>query len=132
LIILCVASKKFTGEKDENVNLAISGHGTNSTKENNNPDADGYISNPYLSIAMARDSLRQREEAKKKQAELTELENEANELKQKNEEERVAIQGLEALLIKRKRRVEKCRRLAEAQSNYKAVLEKMIRDAMHQ
>jgi hypothetical protein len=38
---------------------------------------------------------------------------------------------LEALLIKRKRRVEKCRRLAEAQSNYKAVLEKMIRDAMH-
>ncbi|PUZ58304.1 hypothetical protein GQ55_5G498400 [Panicum hallii var. hallii] len=127
-----IASKKFTGEKDENVNLAISGHGTNSTKENNNPDADGYISNPYLSIAMARDSLRQREEAKKKQAELTELENEANELKQKNEEERVAIQGLEALLIKRKRRVEKCRRLAEAQSNYKAVLEKMIRDAMHQ
>ncbi|RLN25548.1 uncharacterized protein C2845_PM07G00590 [Panicum miliaceum] len=127
-----IASKKFTGEKDENVNLAISGHGTNSTKENNKPDADRYISNPYLSIAMARDSLRQREEAKKKQAELTELENEANELKQKNEEERVAIQGLEALLIKRKRRVEKCRRLAEAQSNYKAVLEKMIRDAMHQ
>lgn len=81
---------------------------------------------------MARDSLRQREEAKKKQADLTELENEANELKQKNEEERVAIQGLEALLIKRRRRVEKCRRLAEAQSNYKAVLEKMIRDAMHQ
>jgi len=130
LIILCVAAKKFTGERDENVHLA--GQGANSTKENNNPDVDGYISNPYLSIAMARDSLRQREEAKKKQAELTELENEANELKQKNEEERVTIQGLEALLIKRRRRVEKCRRLAEAQSNYKAVLEKMIRDAMHQ
>ncbi|RCV24916.1 hypothetical protein SETIT_5G124600v2 [Setaria italica] len=127
-----IASKKFTGEKDENFNLPISGQGPNSAKENNNPDADGYISNPYLSIAMARDSLRHREEAKKKQAELTELENEANELKQKNEEERVAIQGLEALLIKRKRRVEKCHRLAEAQSNYKAVLEKMIRDAMHQ
>ncbi|CAO2161285.1 unnamed protein product [Urochloa humidicola] len=127
-----IASKKFTGEKDENANLAISGHGPNLMKENNNPDADGYISNPYMSIAMARDSLRQREEAKKKQAELAELENEANELKQNNEEERVAIQGLEALLIKRKRRVEKCRRLAEAQSNYKAVLEKMIRDAMHQ
>ncbi|EES00205.1 hypothetical protein BDA96_03G050300 [Sorghum bicolor] len=125
-----IAAKKFTGDRDENVNLA--GQGPNSTKENNNPDADGYISNPYLSIAMARDSLRQREEAKKKQAELTELENEANELKQMNEEERVAIQGLEALLIKRRRRVEKCRRLAEAQSNYKAVLEKMIRDAMHQ
>jgi hypothetical protein len=111
--------------------LAVSSHGPNSTKENN-PDADGYPSNPYLSIAMARDSLRQREEAKKKQAELSELENEANGLQQKNEEERVAIQGLEALLVKRKRRVEKCRRLAEAQSNYKAVLEKMIRDAMHQ
>lgn len=112
--------------------MPMSNHGPNSTKENNNPDADGYISNPYLSIATARDSLRQREEAKKKQAELTELENEATELKQKNEEERVAIQDMEALLIKRRRRVEKCRRLAEAQSNYKAVLEKMIRDAMHQ
>ena len=130
--VLCVAAKKFVGEKDENANVAVSSHGPNSTKENNNPDADGYISNPYLSIAMARDSLRQREEAKKKQAELTELENAANELKQKNEEERLAIQGLEALLIKRRRRVAKCRRLAEAQSNYKAVLEKMIRDAMHQ
>lgn len=130
MIILCIAAKKFTGERDENVHL--SGQGPNSTKENNNPDADGYISNPYLSIAMARDSLRHREEAKKQQAELAELENEANELRQKNEEERVAIQGLEALLIKRRRRVEKCRRLAEAQSNYKAVLEKMIRDAMHQ
>ncbi|XP_062194374.1 uncharacterized protein LOC133897599 [Phragmites australis] len=127
-----IAAKKFVGEKDENANVAVSSYGPNSTKENNSPDADGYISNPYLSIAMARDSLRQREEAKKKQAELTELENAANELKQKNEEERVAIQGLEALLIKRRRRVAKCRRLAEAQSNYKAVLEKMIRDAMHQ
>jgi len=92
-MVLCVAAKKFTGERDENVNLAGQGP-NNSTKENNNPDADGYISNPYLSIAMARDSLRQREEAKKKQAELTELENEANELKQKNEEERVTIQRL--------------------------------------
>jgi hypothetical protein len=122
-----VASKKFLGEKDEN--LAAHGHGT---KENNNPDADGYISNPHLSIAMARDSLRQREESKKKQAELAELENEVTEMQQRNEEERVAIQDLEAQLIKKRRRVEKCRRLADAQSNYKAVLEKMIRDAMHQ
>ncbi|XP_047057589.1 uncharacterized protein LOC124664021 [Lolium rigidum] len=88
--------------------------------------------NPYLSIAMARDSLRQREESKKKQAELTELEDEVTEMQQKTEEDRVAIQDLEAQLIKRRRRVEKCRRLADAQSNYKAVLEKMIRDAMHQ
>lgn len=125
-----IAAKKFSGEKDEN--LATHGHGTNSTRENNNPDVDGYISNPHLSIAMARDSLRQREESKKKQAELAELENELTEMQQKNEQERVAIQDLEAHLIKRRRRVEKCRRLAEAQSNYKAVLEKMIRDAMHQ
>uniref|UniRef100_A0ACD5VNX5 Uncharacterized protein n=2 Tax=Avena sativa TaxID=4498 RepID=A0ACD5VNX5_AVESA len=126
-----IAAKKFSAEKDENV--AAHGHGiNNSTKENNNPDVDGYISNPYMSIAMARDSLRQREESKKKQAELTELENEVTEMQQKNEEERIAIQDLEAQLIKRRRRVEKCRRLADAQSNYKAVLEKMIRDAMHQ
>ncbi|KAF7028459.1 hypothetical protein CFC21_040378 [Triticum aestivum] len=127
-----IAAKKFSGEKDENM-AAAHGHGGNSMmKENNNPDVDGYISNPYLSIAMARDSLRQREEAKKKQAELTELEKEAAEMQQKNEEERVAIQDLEAQLIKRRRRVEKCRRLADAQANYKTVLEKMIRDAMHQ
>ncbi|KAF7021588.1 hypothetical protein CFC21_034508 [Triticum aestivum] len=126
-----IAAKKFSGEKDEN--LAAHGHGGNSMmKENNNPDVDGYITNPYLSIVMARDSLRQREEAKKKQAELTELENEVSEMQQKNEEERVAIQDLEAQLIKRRRRVEKCRRLADAQANYKTVLEKMIRDAMHQ
>lgn len=127
-----IAAKKFSGEKDENL-AAHGGHGGNSMmKENNNPDVDGYISNPYLSIAMARDSLRQREEAKKKQAELTELENELTEMQQKNEDERVAIQDLEAQLIKRRRRVEKCRRLADAQANYKTVLEKMIRDAMHQ
>ncbi|XP_047058138.1 uncharacterized protein LOC124664734 [Lolium rigidum] len=122
-----IAAKKFSGEKDEN--SAAHGHGA---KENNNPDVDGYISNPYLSIAMARDSLRQREESKKKQAELAELEDEVTEMQHKTEEDRVAIQDLEAQLIKRRRRVEKCRRLADAQSNYKAVLEKMIRDAMHQ
>jgi hypothetical protein len=127
--MFCVAAKKFTSEKDENVNLAVSSHGPNATKANN-PDAGGYLSNPYMSIAMARDSLREREEAKKKQAELREVENEANGLQQKNEEERVAIQGLEALRVKRKRHAEKCRSLAEAQSNYKAVLEKMIRDVL--
>jgi TolA-binding protein len=127
LSLLVVAAKKFSGEKDDH--SAAHGHGA---KENNNPDVDGYISNPYLSIAMARDSLRQREESKKKQAELAELEDEVTEMQHKTEEDRVAIQDLEAQLIKRRRRVEKCRRLADAQSNYKAVLEKMIRDAMHQ
>ncbi|GJN05628.1 hypothetical protein PR202_ga23275 [Eleusine coracana subsp. coracana] len=115
--------RKFTSETDENVSLVVPSRGPSSMKENSNSDADGYISNPYLSIAMARESLRQREEAKKKQAELTELENEGHELTRKNEEQ-VAIQ--------RKWRVEKSHRLVEAQFNYKAVLEKMIRDAMHQ
>lgn len=54
------------------------------------------------------------------------------EWKQKTEEEKVAVQDLELILIKKRRRAEKCRRLAEAQSSYKAMLEKMIRDAMHQ
>lgn len=95
-------------------------------------NCENYDRNPYLSIATARDSLRQREEIKKKKAEIHNLEDELNELKQKNEEDRIALQELEALLIKRKQRVEKCRRLAEAQSSYKVLLDKMIRDAMHQ
>ncbi|XP_074577575.1 uncharacterized protein LOC141834008 [Curcuma longa] len=95
-------------------------------------NCENYDTNPHLSIATARDSLRQREEIKKKKAEIHNLEDELRELKQKNEEDRIALQELEALLIKRKQRVEKCRRLAEAQSSYKVLLEKMIRDAMHQ
>ena len=42
------------------------------------------------------------------------------------------VPELELVLIKRRRRAEKCRRLAEAQSSYRVMLEKMIRDAMHQ
>ncbi|KAD6118703.1 hypothetical protein E3N88_09974 [Mikania micrantha] len=99
------------------------------SKENEIPD---FVTNPYQAIVIARDSLRQREETAKKQAEIDKLDEEMLELKRKNEEERTSIQDLESLLIKKRRRAEKSRRLAEAQSSYKGMLEKMIRDAMHQ
>lgn len=101
----------------------------NVLKENENPD---FVTNPYQAIVMARDSLKQREEAVKMQTEVQKLDDEVNELKQKNEEEKLTIQDLELVLIKRRRRAEKCRRLAEAQHSYRTMLEKMIRDAMHQ
>lgn len=78
------------------------------------------------------DSLKHREETEKMQLETQQLDDELNEMKQKNDVERLALQDLESLLIKRRRRVEKCRRLAESQSSYRALLEKMIGDAMHQ
>ncbi|KAM0932597.1 hypothetical protein DsansV1_C42g0237971 [Dioscorea sansibarensis] len=122
------AARKFSAEEDDGLSMAIRRFGPcPNSKENDKPET-----NPYLSIAMARDSLRQREEAKKKQAEIYQMDGELDELKQKNETERVALQDLEQLLIKKRRRVEKCRRLSEAQSSYRALLEKMIRDAMHQ
>ncbi|KAI3684274.1 hypothetical protein L6452_33495 [Arctium lappa] len=99
------------------------------SKENENPE---MVTNPYQAIVVARDSQRQREETAKKQAEIEKLDEEVMQLKQKNEEERASIQDLELVLIKKRRRAEKCRRLAEAQSSYKGMLEKMIRDAMHQ
>lgn len=98
-------------------------------QENEDPNV---VSNPYQAIVMARDSLRHKEETTKMEAEIQKLDAEASELKQKTEEEKLTIQDLELVLIKRRRRAEKCRRLAEAQSSYRAMLEKMIRDAMHQ
>ncbi|MBA0848887.1 hypothetical protein Goshw_008348 [Gossypium schwendimanii] len=98
-------------------------------KENENPD---FVTNPYQAIVMARDSLKQREETNKMQAEIQKLDAEVSEMRKKNDEEKFSIQDLEAELIKRRRRAEKCRRLAEAQSSYRTMLEKMIRDAMHQ
>ncbi|KAL0719413.1 hypothetical protein Bca4012_068737 [Brassica carinata] len=85
--------------------------------------------NPYQAIVAARDSLRNREEVR---VEMKKLNDEVNDLKRKNSEEQVTIQELESELIKRRRRAEKCRRLAEAQCSYRNTLEKMIRDAMHQ
>ncbi|KAL2332426.1 hypothetical protein Fmac_020007 [Flemingia macrophylla] len=101
----------------------------NVLKENEDPD---FVKNSYQAIVMARDSLKQREETTKIQAEIQNLDNEVNEMKLKNEEEKATIQDLELALIKRKRKAEKCRRLAEAQSSYRTMLEKMIRDTMHQ
>ncbi|XP_060205621.1 uncharacterized protein LOC132633314 [Lycium barbarum] len=98
-------------------------------KENEDP---GMVTNPYQAIVIARDSLRHREETAKMQAEIQRLDDEVGELKQKTEEEKAAAQDLELILTKKRRRAEKCRRLAEAQSSYRAMLEKMIRDAMHQ
>lgn len=95
------------------------------SKENEDP-------NMVQAMVIARDSLRQREETRKMEAEIHKLDAEANELKHRAEEEKFTIQDLETVLIKRRRRAEKCRRLAEAQSSYRAMLEKMIRDAMHQ
>lgn len=76
--------------------------------------------------------MKQREETLKLQTEIQKIDNELGEMKQKNEEEKVVLQDLELVLIKRRRRAEKCRRLAEAQSSYRAMLEKMIRGVMHQ
>ncbi|MCI08835.1 trichohyalin-like, partial [Trifolium medium] len=98
-------------------------------KENEDPN---FVKNSYQAIVMARDSLKQREEATKIQAEMQKLDNEVSAMKLKNEEEKVVIQDLKMALIKRKRKAEKCRRLAEAQSSYRTMLEKMIRDTMHQ
>ncbi|KAJ0238528.1 Trichohyalin [Hirschfeldia incana] len=85
--------------------------------------------NPYQAIVAARDSLRHREEVR---VEMKKVDDEVNDLKRKNGEEEVSIQELESELVKRRRRAEKCRRLAEAQCSYRNTLEKMIRDAMHQ
>ncbi|KAI9401821.1 hypothetical protein POPTR_001G175500v4 [Populus trichocarpa] len=98
-------------------------------KENENSD---FVTNPYQAIVMARDSLKQKEAAHKMQAEILSLDDEVNEIKRNDDEEKLSIQDLELTLIKRRRRAEKCRRLAEAQSSYRTMLERMIRDAMHQ
>lgn len=102
---------------------------TSTLKENENPNC---YTNPYQALAMTRDSLKQREETSKMQVEIQKLDYEVREMRRTNEEEKINIQDLELELIKRRRRAEKCRRLAEAQSSYRTMLEKMIRDAMHQ
>ncbi|EPS61478.1 hypothetical protein M569_13319, partial [Genlisea aurea] len=88
--------------------------------------------NPYQAIAMARDSLKQRDEEAKMQEEIQRLDHDIEELQRRSEEDKVSIQELEIILMKKRRRAEKCRHLAESQSSYRVMLEKMIRDAMHQ
>ncbi|XP_077211669.1 uncharacterized protein LOC143846936 isoform X1 [Tasmannia lanceolata] len=100
------------------------------SKENENYDIGN---NQNMAISIARDSLKQKEESAKKRAEIQKFEDdELMELKLKNEMESLALRDLESMLIKRRRRVETCRRLAETQSSYRALLEKMIQDAVHQ
>ncbi|KAF6166956.1 hypothetical protein GIB67_030649, partial [Kingdonia uniflora] len=118
------ASMKPLGDGNESLFKSNQTPRPSISKENDNPNT-----NPYLAIAMARDSLRQKEEM---QLEIEKIDEELDGLQQKNDTERIALQDLELVLIKRRRRAEKSRRLAEAQSSYKALLEKMIRDAMHQ
>ncbi|PIA65395.1 hypothetical protein AQUCO_00100700v1 [Aquilegia coerulea] len=119
-------ARKFLADENQTVCKSIQLFRPSVSKENDDPNDN---INPYLTIALARDSLRQREEM---QAEIRKLDMDLDDLNKKNEVERIALQDLESVLIKRRRRAEKSRRLAEAQSSYKALLEKMIRDAMHQ
>eukprot|EP01018_Ginkgo_biloba_P004058 Gb_34647 [translate_table: standard] len=72
------------------------------------------------------------QEIRKKQDEIAEFDQELMQMKQINEAERLALEDLESVLMKHKRRAEKQRRLAETQSSYRVCIEKMIRDAMHQ
>ncbi|XP_043726200.1 uncharacterized protein LOC122672776 [Telopea speciosissima] len=123
------ASRKFLSDNNQPHCYSIQRFRPSISKENENPD---ITANPYMEIAMTRDSLKQKDEAENMQAEIRTLDEELYEMKKKNEVERVALQDLELVLIKRRRRAEKCRRLAEAQSSYRAIIEKMIRDAMHQ
>ncbi|XP_076902348.1 uncharacterized protein LOC143557067 [Bidens hawaiensis] len=127
--LLALQSVDMNRRHTTNSPIALKKSRPSMSKENEVPD---FNSNPYQAIVIARDSLRQKEETAKKNAEIEKLDEEMVEQKQKNEEERTSIQDLELLLIKKRRRAEKCRRLAEAQSSYKGMLEKMIRDAMHQ
>lgn len=109
--------------------MAAARKGKQILKENEN---SLMATNPYQAIVMARDSLKQREETAKMQTEIQRLDNEVGELQQKTEEEKLSIQELELVLMKKRRRAEKCRKVAESQSSYRVMLEKMIREAMHQ
>ncbi|KAG9141098.1 hypothetical protein Leryth_001592 [Lithospermum erythrorhizon] len=109
--------------------LAVSKKLKSIIKENEDPNMEN---NPYQAMVLVRDSLRHRDQSSKMLSEIKMLDEEVTESKMKTEDEKLTIQELELVLTKRKRRAEKCRRLAEAQSSYRLMLEKMIRDAMHQ
>lgn len=109
--------------------MAVQQYGMNALKENEKLDMGN---NQYAVIAIERNSLKHKKETEKKQEEKYILEDALIELKQRTEEEQLAIQNLESVLLKYRRNAEKFRKLAEEQSSYKVVLEKMIRDAMHQ
>ncbi|MCO5569873.1 hypothetical protein L7F22_023587 [Adiantum nelumboides] len=72
------------------------------------------------------------EERKQKEEHFIQLETELQQLKDHNEKEKVVLDELEHSLAKQRKRVEKQRKWAETQSQYRQCLEKMIRDTMHQ
>eukprot|EP00268_Persea_americana_P062738 TRINITY_DN8065_c0_g1_i2.p1 TRINITY_DN8065_c0_g1~~TRINITY_DN8065_c0_g1_i2.p1 ORF type:complete len:792 (-),score=207.64 TRINITY_DN8065_c0_g1_i2:324-2582(-) len=120
----------MTARKDDRaLSKAIQRYRPSVLKENDQFDV---CNSQHFFIDKARDSLKHGEETEKTLLETQQLDDDLNEMKEKNDVERLALQDLESLLIKRRRRVEKCRRLAESQSSYRTLLEKMIGDAMHQ
>ncbi|RWR73243.1 titin [Cinnamomum micranthum f. kanehirae] len=124
------SNSPMTARKDDRaLSKAIQRYRPSVLKENDQFDV---CNNQHFILDKAWDSLKHREETEKMQLETQQLDDELNEMKQKNDVERLALQDLESLLIKRRRRAEKCRRLAESQSSYRALLEKMIGDAVHQ
>eukprot|EP00268_Persea_americana_P062742 TRINITY_DN8065_c0_g3_i2.p1 TRINITY_DN8065_c0_g3~~TRINITY_DN8065_c0_g3_i2.p1 ORF type:complete len:775 (-),score=197.75 TRINITY_DN8065_c0_g3_i2:269-2593(-) len=122
------AARKFSVEDNEAICMAVQQYGMNASKD----EKLDMGNNQYAVIAIERNSLKHKKETEKKQEEKYILEDALIELKQRNEEEQLAIQNLESVLLKYRRKAEKFRKLAEEQSSYKVVLEKMIRDAMHQ
>jgi RecB family exonuclease len=72
-------------------------------------------------------------EAKRERVEEVSLmEAELQDVKERNLKEKAVIDELEVMLSKHKKRVEKQRKWSETQSQYRICLEKMIRDAVHQ
>ncbi|CAN6442056.1 unnamed protein product [Victoria cruziana] len=118
--------KNIPLEEDEVTSNSVQKHRLHRQKEN-----DTVLKNSQIA-ASSTEFKKMREGVEKKKTEINKLDEELTELKRKNDEERITLQELETILIKRKRRVEKCRQLSEAQSSYRSLLEKMIRDAMHQ
>lgn len=72
------------------------------------------------------------EEIRKKIEEISQLDQDLKKLKQINQAEALALEDLEYVLLKHRRRSEKQRRVSETQSSYKQCVEKMIRETMHQ
>lgn len=88
-----------------------------------------------LSRAIEREQILKQgreEDIRKKIEEITQLDQHFKKLKQINEAEALALEDLEYVLIKHRRRSEKQRRVSDTQSSYKQCVEKMIRDTMHQ
>ncbi|KAM7258552.1 hypothetical protein ACFE04_014293 [Oxalis oulophora] len=136
--IVVLRSRESHGPSSSNYNKPIQTQTPTIAARKVKPNADAededinFVTNPYQAIVAARNSLKRKEDTQKILGEIQKQDEELNELTKINDDEKLSIQDLELELIKRKRRVEKSRRLAESQSSYRIMLEKMIRDAMHQ